>query len=338
MPELEEQIRNYADGVAGLVQEVELPPAGHPGRRWALSVPAAAVLVVLLVAAVVRLTTSDDRDLVATDDSGDVSGSPAGAGDCLAAAELEHPEGLVGAPVTEVLPIAMNPGFRASELWALPITGRELEGTWYAISTVVRDVGGRPLGTGLWLIPDPIVARAGNSWHLYAANDLAVLSSVGRPPHVSVDSSDLADAGECVGEVVPSLFVSGELPGGGAWIVVNDDRHGLCVTLRAVDLGCDDVGPVVPADAPLGTPRIAGATVSPEFSEDEGGELAYAELPEGAVSVDLRLSDGSVIESVAVDLQDGLWGAPVQSGNLPLTVTYLDREGHVVATFDIFGG
>lgn len=30
---------------------------------------------------------------------------------------------------------------------------------------------------------------------------------------------------------------------------------------------------------------------------------------------------------------DRLWGAPVEAGNLPGTVTYLDRDGQVVATF-----
>lgn len=342
MRDLEDQLRRYGHGVEALVPDVDVPSERPHVRRWPI-LGAAAAVVLAVVATTVALSSDGEEDRLAT--TGEPPGDPIESVEtsivdgCVRAERLPDAEGLVGEPVTEVLPSELRDGFVPGRLWAHPTTGPELEGVWYVVSTVLTDVGGRPLGVGLWLMPDSIVARAGDGWHQYPANSLAATASSGLRElgGISIERSDLEAAEDCAGDGTAVSFIEGELRDGGTWIVADDPDHGLCVTLRTIDLGCDDAGPVVPADAPDGTLRFAIGDPSPEFSFGEAGELAYAELPEGATEVRLTLEDGTTVATVTADLQDRLWAAPVVSGDLPVTVDYLDETGTVIASFDRIG-
>lgn len=342
MRDLEDQLRRYGDGVEPLVPNVDVPVERSRVRRWP-TLGAAAAIVVAVIAAAIAFSSDDEDDRFAT--AGEVPGSPvetpqpAEDGDCLPGEELPEQEGLVGSPVTEVLPSELRGGFVPGQLWAYPITGRQLEGVWYIVSTALTDVGGRPLGVGLWLMPDSIVARAGDSWHLYPANGLAVAATTGLPEQgeLSIDDAALDEAEQCAAEGAGLPFIQGELIDGGTWIVADDPNGGLCVTLRTVDLGCDDGGPVVPAGAPPGTPRIAVDEFPAEIAEGEAGELAYAELPIGSTTVQLQFADGSTAEAETVDLENRIWGMPVRHRNLPQTVNYFDAEDVLVASFEVYG-
>lgn len=314
------------------------------GRRRPVLAAAALVAVLALVAGGLALFVRDSEEsvTVAGPDGGDgADGDPNVAPDtlpsgCLQAELLERPEGLGGAPVTDVLPGGMRASFELGALAARPITGPELEGKWYAVSTVVTDAGGRVLGVPVWVMPDAIVAIAGGVRHLYAADDLAQHVSTWRPPAVSIDPQELEHARACVDDHRGLAFVTGELADGRSWVVTRDPQRGLCVVLRSQDIGCDDSGPVLPQGAPPEIPRIAVDKVPADFAEDEAGELAYAELPDRAVTVTLTYPDGTNDDAAVIDLETKLWGTPVASGNLPETVTYRAQDGAIVGTFTVY--
>jgi hypothetical protein len=101
---------------------------------------------------------------------------------------------------------------------------------------------------------------------------------------------------------VPARRVlEGPFPDGKSWSVEADPEHGLCALLDETNVGCDDVGPVVPADADPSTARWG-------LTEDRW--LAYGFLPEGAVGVVITPLDGATrFSDVQVDRTTRLWGA-----------------------------
>lgn len=126
--------------------------------------------------------------------------------------------------------------------------------------------------------------------------------------------------------------IAGNLPSGDQWRVVDDPAHGLCLTMSAVNYGCDDVGPVIPAGAPPETPRIAGTlNPAPGVSEENAGELAYGYLPEGTTAIEYEFADGSrqAVDTV-IDSDVNLWASPLEPGNNPISIRYLTASGELV--------
>lgn len=268
--------------------------------------------------------------------------TPAG---CVSAPTLPTDSELVGLPIAEVWPQGLKSGFDGDRLVYAEIEDPSLEGTWYAVGAVIRDLGNRPLGIGVWLTPDPIVAFAGAgepgdpvaqlvNWHLYAHNDLAMQASIWQPFTTDgLGTEPVNSIQSCLTSTPEPLpFITGTLIAGDRWILSDDPGHGLCLVQSGVNYGCDDVGPVVSADDPPETMRIAGTlNPGPGISEDNAGDLAYGYLPDGATDVELILPNGRAFDTnVIVDLTTRIWAAPIEPGNNPTTVRYLDDSGQVV--------
>ncbi|HRW40338.1 MAG TPA: hypothetical protein P5193_02210 [Microthrixaceae bacterium] len=93
--------------------------------------------------------------------------------------------------------------------------------------------------------------------------------------------------------------IVGTFADGQPWSVLRDPAHGLCVVLAESSLGCDDVGPVVPADADPSTVR---------WGLDADRWLAYGELPGDAVDVVVTPPPGRPAGGApVVDRRAGLW-------------------------------
>ncbi|MEM9656003.1 MAG: kelch repeat-containing protein [Actinomycetota bacterium] len=265
---------------------------------------------------------------------------------CIPAPSLPPNSGLIGLPISEVWPQGFKSGFDTGEYAFVEIEDPTFEGTWYAVGTVVSDLGDRPLGIGVWLSPDPIVAFAGPGepgdpteqpadWHLYSFNDLALQSSIWqRFPAGELEIDPVDAVQRCLGDTpAPLPFITGLLLDEGRWILSDDPNHGLCLVESDTDYGCDDIGPVVTADDPPETMRIA-ATLNPQhgIAEYNAGDLAYGYLPDGTSIVELLLPDGATIETnVVIDPDSRLWAAPIEPGNSPIGVRYLDTDGQTIS-------
>lgn len=217
MRDLEDQLRRYGRGVETLVPDVDVPSERRRLQLWPILGAAAAVVLAVVATTVALSSDGEDGRLATTDEPPRdpvESVEPSVVGGCVRAESLPDAEGLVGEPVTEVLPSELRGGFVSGRLWAHPTTGPELEGVWYVVSTALTDVGGRPLGVGLWLMPDSIVARAGGGWHLYPANDLSVIASsgLGERDDIRIERSDLEAAEDCAGDGTAVSFIEGRAP------------------------------------------------------------------------------------------------------------------------------
>lgn len=130
--------------------------------------------------------------------------------------------------------------------------------------------------------------------------------------------------------------LQGTLPSGEVWQVDLDETRGLCVVIGEIDLGCEDVGPGVPAGSDPATPRTAAAAAGP-FPEDEAGQLAFGFLPAGATNVSLRHSDGRTDEAtVVVSAELRVWASPITPGDNPDVAVYLDADGRELATYSFY--
>lgn len=129
-----------------------------------------------------------------------------------------------------------------------------------------------------------------------------------------------------------SSQIAGTLANGQSFVVREDPSHGLCVTLGAVDLGCDDAGPVVSPGVDASTPRRAVHFFS---GNTDGFWLYYAYLHPKAVAVYLVLPDGTRWNVGAVS-EPRYWAIPIPSPFTAdeverLRVVYVDATG---AEFD----
>ena len=125
-----------------------------------------------------------------------------------------------------------------------------------------------------------------------------------------------------------SRQITGTFADSEPWSVRRDPEHGLCVVMAGVNLGCDDVGPVLPAGADPTTVR---------WGLDGVRWLAYAELPADAVGVMVRpRANQPPGGEPIVDREAGLWAVPgdnpddlydVGSG---YTVQYRMADGRIV--------
>ncbi len=95
--------------------------------------------------------------------------------------------------------------------------------------------------------------------------------------------------------------------------------------LGDVDLGCDDVGPVIPPDADPSTPRLG--------VDECCTPLWFGYLPEGAVSAVLLDATGERLAVEAI-LGDGVWALPVPAEHAEdsfdgtdTTVAYVMQDG-----------
>lgn len=116
-------------------------------------------------------------------------------------------------------------------------------------------------------------------------------------------------AGEPLTSLDPTAVpvVAGELADGRAFVLRSDTDHGLCLEIDRVNLGCDDVGPVIPVDADPTTARIA---IDP--SAPFGEVLAYGFLPHGAVDVVADLDTGQRV--TGADISGGMWALALPEG------------------------
>lgn len=119
------------------------------------------------------------------------------------------------------------------------------------------------------------------------------------------------------------------------WTVVDDPVHGLCAIVAGVDLGCDDVGPVIAPDADPATPRAAmtGPAVG---IPAEGARLLYGYLPLGAVDVHVVHADGRVGTGSAVT-GAGMYAVPVPPTGLPPALSFVDASGTEVRRITLTG-
>jgi hypothetical protein len=151
---------------------------------------------------------------------------------------------------------------------------------------------------------------------------------VGRPVRLEVAALDQARG-------VDGPVIRGRLLDGRTWTVGDSSRHGLCATIGPTDVGCDDIGPVIPPGADPATPRGAADRVG-NYSEEEACSLVYAFLPPGAETVELVHDDGrTVTDGLVVEPTRRFWAMPVQPGDNPETVIYRDGAGNEVARYPL---
>ncbi len=266
---------------------------------------------------------------------------------CVRLPTAQNRWGLQGRPVGELWPQGFRPGFNMSEYEYAEVNDPVLETPWYAIGTIVRDLGGRPLGLGVWLMPDPIVTYIGGadpdsavvdaaSWHLSAYNALARTASIWQPNERHLIYADPeAEVAGCFDQLPePVPFISGQLLDGAGWVLTDDPDHGLCLAASGLDHGCDDLGLVIGADDPPETMRVVvGGNPDLELGEADTGDLAYGYLPDGAVTVEVVDPDGDALRlGVVLDTNAGIWAAPMSPGDNPVAVRYLDGDQQVVKT------
>jgi hypothetical protein len=119
--------------------------------------------------------------------------------------------------------------------------------------------------------------------------------------------------------------IDGTLDDGSPFEVWEDPGHGLCASLGDVDLGCDDVGPVISPDADPSTPRLG--------MDGCCTRLWFGYLPEGAVAAVLVDATGERLD-VEAALGDGIWALPVPVAHAEdsfdgtdTTVVYVMQDG-----------
>lgn len=266
---------------------------------------------------------------------------------CVATPSREPGSGLIGLPVSELWPQGFEPGFEADEPAYAVVDDPAFETNWFAVAAVVRDLGDRPLGLGVWLMPDPIVAYTGpgepdpsdpnpQSWQLYAYNAIARAASLWRPFEIEgLNADPQAIIADCFAELPePFPFLSGQLLDGAEWILTEHPEHGLCLAESGLDYGCDDVGPVIGSDDPPETMRIAAAArPDPGISGDNAGDLAYGYLPDNATTIELLDAAGNAQPvEVVLDTETGMWAAPITPGNNPVAARYLDNDQQIITT------
>jgi heat shock protein HslJ len=134
--------------------------------------------------------------------------------------------------------------------------------------------------------------------------------------------------------------IGGVLLDGRTWAVTDSAEHGLCVVLGDNDLGCDDAGPVIPPGADPATPRTAADESGSAFPEEDAGALLYGHLPPGATMVVVTYDDGSEEgnQRFVVQGEPDLWALPIELGNTPAFVVYIEGNGTEVARFPVGGG
>jgi hypothetical protein len=118
----------------------------------------------------------------------------------------------------------------------------------------------------------------------------------------AVDAAITVGSGPDEGDVPSPARIKGTLDDGSPFEVWEDPGHGLCASLGDVDLGCDDVGPVLAPDADPSTPRLG--------IDDCCTPLWFGYLPEGAVDVVLDSAAGERLDVDAV-ISQGVWALPV---------------------------
>jgi hypothetical protein len=119
------------------------------------------------------------------------------------------------------------------------------------------------------------------------------------------------------------------------WAVVDDPVHGLCAIVAGVDLGCDDVGPVIAPDADPATPRAAmtGPAVGTPV---ERAQLLFGYLPLGALDVHVVHADGRVGTGSAVT-GAGMYAVPLPPTGLPPALSFVDASGTEVTRIPLTG-
>jgi hypothetical protein len=122
------------------------------------------------------------------------------------------------------------------------------------------------------------------------------------------------------------MTIVSTLADGRTFILRHDDIHGLCLEIDSVNLGCDDVGPVLSADADPTTARIA-IDPAPPYGE----VLAYGYLPESAVDVVADL-DGKRLTGATLNGALPIWALQLNTGTgtdgpSNLRVIYLLDDG-----------
>jgi hypothetical protein len=119
--------------------------------------------------------------------------------------------------------------------------------------------------------------------------------------------------------------LTGKLVDGRPFTLRHDPVHGLCLEIGGTNLGCDDVGPVLPAGADPTTARHAIDPVAP-FEE----VLAYGYLPTDAAGVVAQLPTGRRTAGL-VGGQPRIWAIPLPKGIDPSrsvpTIFYKHQDG-----------
>jgi hypothetical protein len=94
---------------------------------------------------------------------------------------------------------------------------------------------------------------------------------------------------------------------GRLFVVRHDPVRGLCVTLGATDVGCDDGGTVIGYGQDQTTARFT--------AEVQGSLLAYGYLPENATAAVAVFNDGRRVEDdIVSDVPPRVWALPLPLG------------------------
>ncbi len=153
--------------------------------------------------------------------------------------------------------------------------------------------------------------------------DVAVVTSA---PSISL--APAATSSRAIGSPI-----AGRIANGQRFTVSDSLADGLCVTLGAVDLGCDTGGPVIAPGSPAWTPRVA---VNFFEGNDEHRWLWYGYLHPSSVSAHLILPNGrrAATEAIVNDNKT-VWAIPLPLGfsvdDRSLALVYVDQNGATVA-------
>ena len=195
----------------------------------------------------------------------------------------------------------------------------------------VPDVRGLPVSEARSAVESvglSVAAPAGSDRAEVVAQDPAPGTTLGVGLAVTLTVADLDRPQGAEGPLL-----RGRLLDGRPW-ALGAGSHGLCVTLGPSDIGCDDVGPVLPAGADPATPRAAIEPAATEHPMQEAATLTYGYLPPGADAVELVHDDGrTVTDGLLIEPTGRFWGLPVQPGDNPDTVVYRSASGQEVARY-----
>jgi hypothetical protein len=165
-----------------------------------------------------------------------------------------------------------------------------------------------------------------------------VTDSIGAEPSTTAPASTTSTQPSSTASTQPtrtvaaparSTAIAGRLANGLPFVLREDVEHGLCVRLGDVDLGCDDVGPVLPRGADQSTARVAVHFFS---GNEDGFWLYYGYLPPSASAVMFVLpGDGRWDSGLVIEPTRRYWALPVPSAYTAheglLTVVYRDANG-----------